>query len=312
MPPERNRFMNSKVRGSIAGIVAAICYGTNPLAKFLYEDGINTNTVLVYRFGIAAIILAVMMYFKKISFRITKRECGIIASLGVLFAASAMTLYSSFKHLDLGIASTLLFVYPMMVAVIMTVFFKETLTWTTVVSILLAVAGIFMLNGSGGSGALSFLGVMLVMVSSLTYAVYIVIINRTSIKMSSIKMTFYVLLFCIASILIYTQFMPDTPLVLLRGAKQWGVALLLSFAPTIMSLVLMTVSIRDVGSTTAAILGALEPVTAVLIGIIIFHESFSLNLLGGIVLILSGVMLIILGNDITEAIRKRKKKGSMR
>ena len=169
-----------------------------------------------------------------------------------------------------------------------------------------------MLNGSGGSGALSFLGVMLVMVSSLTYAVYIVIINRTSIKMSSIKMTFYVLLFCIASILIYTQFMPDTPLVLLRGAKQWGVALLLSFAPTIMSLVLMTVSIRDVGSTTAAILGALEPVTAVLIGIIIFHESFSLNLLGGIVLILSGVMLIILGNDITEAIRKRKKKGSMR
>lgn len=74
----------------------------------------------------------------------------------------------------------------------------------------------------------------------------------------------------------------------------------------------MTVSIRDVGSTTAAILGALEPVTAVLIGIIIFHESFSLNLLGGIVLILSGVMLIILGNDITEVIRKRKKKGSMR
>ena len=74
----------------------------------------------------------------------------------------------------------------------------------------------------------------------------------------------------------------------------------------------MTVSIRDVGSTTAAILGALEPVTAVLIGIIIFHESFSLSLLGGIVLILSGVMLIILGNDITEVIRKRKKKGSMR
>lgn len=74
----------------------------------------------------------------------------------------------------------------------------------------------------------------------------------------------------------------------------------------------MTVSIRDVGSTTAAVLGALEPVTAVLIGIIIFHESFSLNLLGGIVLILSGVMLIILGNDITEAIRKRKKKVSMR
>ncbi|MGN0033452.1 MAG: DMT family transporter [Candidatus Limimorpha sp.] len=298
--------MNSKVRGSVAGIVAAICYGTNPLAKFLYEDGINTNTVLVYRFGIAAIILAIMMYFKKISFRITKRETCIMASLGVLFAASAMTLYSSFKHLDLGIASTLLFVYPMMVAIIMTVFFKEKLTWTTVISILLAFAGIFMLNGAGDTGSLTFIGVLLVMVSSLTYAVYIVIINRTNIKMSSIKMTFYVLLFCIASILIYTQLMPDTPLMLLRGGRQWGIALLLSIAPTIMSLVLMTISIRDIGSTTAAVLGALEPVTAVLIGIFIFHESFSLSLLGGIVLILSGVMLIILGNDIIEAIKKKR------
>jgi len=288
--------MNSKVKGTIAGVVAAICYGTNPLgAKFLYADGINTNTVLTHRFGLAMIILCVIMLVKKMSFKITKREFGILASLGVLFAASSMTLYSSFLHMDAGIASTLLFVYPMMVALIMTVCFKEKLTWVTVTSILLAFAGIFMLNGANGEGTLNAIGVILVMVSSLTYAIYIVIINRTQIKMSSIKLTFYVLLFCVSCIIIHSFFKPETHLMLLTTPRQYGFALMLAVVPTIMSLVLMTISIRDIGSTPSAILGALEPLTAVMIGIFVFKEAFTLRLAGGIVLILSGVLLIILG-----------------
>ena len=288
--------MNSKVKGTISGVVAAICYGTNPLgAKFLYADGINTNTVLAHRFGIAMIILCIIMLIKKTSFKITKREFGILASLGILFAASSMTLYSSFLHMDAGIASTLLFVYPMMVALIMTICFKEKLTWVTVSSILLAFAGIFMLNGANGKGTLNAIGVILVMLSSLTYAIYIVIINRTQIKMSSIKLTFYVLLVCVSCIIIHSFFKPETHLMLLTTPRQYGFALMLAVVPSIMALVLMTISIRDIGSTPSAILGALEPLTAVMIGIFVFKEAFTLRLAGGIVLILSGVMLIILG-----------------
>lgn len=288
--------MNSKVKGTISGVVAAICYGTNPLgAKFLYADGINTNTVLAHRFGIAMIILCIIMLIKKTSFKITKREFGILASLGILFAASSMTLYSSFLHMDAGIASTLLFVYPMMVALIMTICFKEKLTWVTVSSILLAFAGIFMLNGANGKGTLNAIGVILVMLSSLTYAIYIVIINRTQIRMSSIKLTFYVLLVCVSCIIIHSFFKPETHLMLLTTLRQYGFALMLAVVPSIMALVLMTISIRDIGSTPSAILGALEPLTAVMIGIFVFKEAFTLRLAGGIVLILSGVMLIILG-----------------
>lgn len=288
--------MNSKVKGIIAGVVAAVCYGTNPLgAKFLYADGINTNTVLAHRFGIAMIILGIIMIVKKMSFKVTKREFGILASLGALFAVSSMTLYYSFLHMDAGIASTLLFVYPMMVAIIMTLFFKEKLTWVTVTSILLAFAGIFMLNGANGEGTLNAIGVILVMVSSLTYAVYIVIINRTQIKLPSIKMTFYVLLTCVSCIIIHSFFKPETHLMLLTTPRQYGFALMLAVVPSIMALVLLTVSIRHIGSTPSAILGALEPLTAVMIGIFVFKETFTLRLAGGIVLILSGVLLIILG-----------------
>lgn len=288
--------MNSKVKGVIAGVVAAVCYGTNPLgAKFLYADGINTNTVLAHRFGIAMIILGIIMIVKKMSFKVTKREFGILASLGALFAVSSMTLYYSFLHMDAGIASTLLFVYPMMVALIMTLFFKEKLTLVTVTSILLAFAGIFMLNGANGEGTLNAIGVILVMVSSLTYAVYIVIINRTQIKLPSIKMTFYVLLTCVSCIIIHSFFKPETHLMLLTTPRQYGFALMLAVVPSIMALVLLTVSIRHIGSTPSAILGALEPLTAVMIGIFVFKETFTLRLAGGIVLILSGVLLIILG-----------------
>lgn len=288
--------MNSKVKGVIAGVVAAVCYGTNPLgAKFLYADGINTNTVLAHRFGIAMIILGIIMIVKKMSFKVTKREFGILASLGALFAVSSMTLYYSFLHMDAGIASTLLFVYPMMVAIIMTLFFKEKLTWVTVTSILLAFAGIFMLNGANGEGTLNAIGVILVMVSSLTYAVYILIINRTQIKLPSIKMTFYVLLTCVSCIIIHSFFKPETHLMLLTTPRQYGFALMLAVVPSIMALVLLTVSIRHIGSTPSAILGALEPLTAVMIGIFVFKETFTLRLAGGIVLILSGVLLIILG-----------------
>lgn len=288
--------MNSKVKGVIAGVVAAVCYGTNPLgAKFLYADGINTNTVLAHRFGIAMIILGIIMIVKKMSFKVTKREFGILASLGALFAVSSMTLYYSFLHMDAGIASTLLFVYPMMVALIMTLFFKEKLTWVTVTSILLAFAGIFMLNGANGEGTLNAIGVILVMMSSLTYAVYIVIINRTQIKLPSIKMTFYVLLTCVSCIIIHSFFKPETHLMLLTTPRQYGFALMLAVVPSIMALVLLTVSIRHIGSTPSAILGALEPLTAVMIGIFVFKEAFTLRLAGGIVLILSGVLLIILG-----------------
>lgn len=288
--------MNSKVKGTIAGVVAAVCYGTNPLgAKFLYADGINTNTVLTHRFGIAMVILGITMLAKKMSFKITKREFGILASLGALFAVSSMTLYSSFLHMDAGIASTLFFVYPMMVALIMTICFKEKLTWVTVVSILLAFAGVFLLNGANGEGTLNAIGVILVMVSSLTYAVYIVIINRTQIKMSSVKLTFYVLLFCVSCIIIHSFFRPETHLMLLTTPRQYGFALMLAIVPSIMALVLMAVSIRNIGSTPSAILGALEPLTAVMIGIFVFKEVFTLRLAGGIALILSGVMLIILG-----------------
>lgn len=291
--------MDAKLRGTVCGIAAAVFYGTNPLgAMNLYADGISTNSTLFYRFGLAVVMLGVMMAVQRKSFALTRRELVTLAILGVFMSTSSTTLYFSFNFMDVGIASTLLFVYPVMVAVIMATLFHEKVTAATVVAILLSLAGIALLNQTGNGTSLSLWGVTLVMLSSLTYAIYIVVVNKSSLRMSSVKLTFYVLLFGLFTIYGYTLAMGET-VQLLVTPKQWMYATQLALMPTVLSLVLMVIAVHDIGSTPTAIMGAIEPITAVAIGVLVFGENFTPQLALGIVLILTAVLLIIGGKEMS-------------
>lgn len=291
--------MDAKLRGTVCGIAAAVFYGTNPLgAMNLYADGISTNSTLFYRFGLAVVMLGVMMAVQRKSFALTRRELVTLVILGVFMSTSSTTLYFSFNFMDVGIASTLLFVYPVMVAVIMATIFHEKVTAATVVAILLSLAGIALLNHTGNGTSLSLWGVTLVMLSSLTYAIYIVVVNKSSLRMSSVKLTFYVLLFGLFTIYGYTLAMGET-VQLLVTPKQWLYATQLALMPTVLSLVLMVIAVHDIGSTPTAIMGAIEPITAVAIGVLVFGENFTPRLAIGIVLILTAVLLIIGGKEMS-------------
>lgn len=293
--------MNSRLKGILCGVGAAVSYGMNPLGALpLYADGINTTTVLFYRYGLAVILLGLFMAVERKSFSITLKEFAILVPLGVLFALSSLTLFASFHFMDAGVASTLLFVYPVMVAIIMAIFFKERITFVTVLSILLSLSGIALLYRGGDGGVLDTTGVLLVMLSSLTYALYIVIVNKSSWRMSSLKLTFYVLL---VGVLLITScsFFGDgeARIQILTTPSMWLHASILAVFPTIVSLLLMVVAVHEIGSTPTAVIGALEPLTAVMLGVTLFGEELTLRLSVGITLILSAVILIILGNSIS-------------
>ena len=244
-----------KHKGIICGILAAVCYGTNPFGALpLYEEGVNTSSVLFYRFSMAVLMLAVMLLVQRKSFRISGNELKMLGSLGLLCAASSITYYQSFRYMDAGIASTILFVYPVMVAVIMATFFREKVTMSTVTAIILVLVGIGLLYKGDEGVSLSAIGVLLVMVSSLTYAVYIVVVNQSSIRMSSLKLTFYVLLICMLSLLAYSFTSPDLHLMLPPSPRAWFFACWLGLVPTVLSLVLMTVAVHEVGATPTAIM----------------------------------------------------------
>ena len=285
-------------KGVICGILAAVFYGTNPLGALpLYADGVNTSSVLFYRFSLAAAILGVLLMIKRKPLGVTLHEFKVLMTLGVMFAISSITYYLSFRYMDAGIASTILFVYPVLVAVIMSIFFKERVAKSTVLSILLSLAGIALLYRGGKGATLSTVGIALVMLSSLSYALYIIYVNQSSIRMSSLKLTFYVLLSCMLTLLLFSLTSPELHLRFPPSPRAWFFACWLGVVPTILSLVLMTIAVHEVGATPTAIMGALEPLTAVAVGVLVFGESFSLRLAVGIVLILLAVVIIVVGKN---------------
>ena len=291
--------MKLKAKGTICGILAAISYGTNPLgALSLYQEGVHVNSVLFFRYSLAALVLLLLLGIRQESLRLTRTEFRVLSILGLLFASSSITLFTSFHYIDAGVASTLLFVYPIMVAVLMAVFFKEKITLTTVASIGLALMGIAMLTKSPDGALLSTMGVVLVFISALTYAIYIIVVNKTQLKMSVFKLTFYVLVFCGLTTIIYSLGGGGEPIELLPSWRAWGYAWMLALIPTVISLITMAVAVKEIGSTPTAIMGALEPLTAVVIGVTLFGEELTLALVLGIIMILISVLLIIAGKSI--------------
>lgn len=281
-------FMNTKVKGYILGAVAAATYGMNPLFTLpLYKEGMNPDSVLFFRYLFAIPILGIMLKARGRSFSLKRKEILPLVILGWLVAISSLTLFQSYNYMEAGIASTILFVYPILVALIMAVAFKEKVTLQTALCIFLALSGIGLLYKGGDGTTLSLVGVGLVMASALSYAIYIVGVNRPILKdVATLKVTFYVLLFGLSLFLVRVDF--GQSLHVVDKWYLWGNLIALAIFPT-------------------AILGALEPVTAVFFGVTIFGESLTPRLCCGIILIILAVTFIIAGSNITtHLVRFRK------
>ena len=291
--------MNDKAKGYIFGAISAITYGMNPLfALPLYSDGMEPVSVLLFRYIFAIPLLALLLFFRGHSFVVEKRQLFPLFVLGILMALSSITLFKSYHFMDAGLASTLLFVYPIMVAFIMVFFFREKLSVQIILCLILALTGIALLYKAEDGTTLSLTGTVLVFASSLSYAIYIVLMNKSSLnKVATIKVILYVLFFgslLLISVLIY-QGELTTP----THWYLWLNLLALAVFPTIISLVCTTYAIKYIGPTPTAILGALEPVTAVFFGITIFGETLTVRECIGLVLIIVAVSMVVAGGNMS-------------
>ena len=291
--------MNVKAKVYILGAIAAATYGMNPLfALPLYKTGMDPDSVLFFRYLFAIPLLGIMIKARGRNFKLKRKQILPLIIMGLLISISSLALFQSYNYMEAGIASTLLFVYPIMVALIMSFFFKEKLTIQTVLCILLALAGIGLLYKGGDGATLSLVGIGLVMASSLSYAIYIVGVNQSVLKdVATLKLTFYVLLFGLTLFLVRVDF--GVHLFIVDKWYLWGNLLALAVFPTAISFLCTTRAVQYIGSTPTAILGALEPVTAVFFGVTIFGESLTPRLIGGILMIILAVTLIIVGSNIT-------------
>ena len=298
--------MNVKVKGVTLGSIAAASYGLNPLfALPLYADGMAADSMLFYRYAFAIVMMSAMMLINGKSFRLRRRQLLSLALMGIVFSASSLLLFLSYQYMDAGIASTILFAYPMLVAIIMWLVFGEhagTLTW---ICIAMALTGIALLYRGKPDAPLSTVGIVLVLLSSLSYAIYIVGVNRSVLaKMDSTTLTFWALVFGLTLYVVRLTSIDIESATFSFGLQTpnnpwlWGNLVCLALFPTIISLVTMNLSIHYIGSTSAAILGALEPITALVIGVCVFGETLTPRIITGIVLVLAAVTLLVAGKKL--------------
>lgn len=295
--------MNNNIKGFAYGIITSATFGLIPLFTLpLMGKGMQFDSILFYRFLFAAIALTGIMSCKKESFHIDKREIPVLILLGLFYTASAMFLFWGYNFMSAGIATTLHFTYPIFVTLIMLLFFREKTSWITILAIGLAICGVARLSIGDGELKLSALGVFIVLLSAVGYALYITTVNKSRVRtMTGRKLTFYV--FVVSTVLFAIKALTDGGIQPIPDAMSVMNLVLLAIVPTVISNITLVKAVHNIGGTLTAVLGAMEPVTAVFVGVLIFGEPLTFNLTLGILLIIIAVTMIILSKTIQKTLR---------
>ena len=290
------KLSRNAIIGYPAGIITGITYGLNPLfAKPLMNAGASTEAILLFRYGIAVILLGAYLLLKKENFRITLKQAGVLFSLGLLYTASSTFLFEAYKYIASGLATTLVFLFPAMVAIIM-VFLKVVPSWPVWLSIAATFAGVMIMTGGTGTETVNPIGVWFSIASAFVYALFIVIINKSKV-ISSIPnslLTFYALLTGTFFFIGRCLFSGADLMAGIDGGMAWCNLIGLAVLPTIVSTASLAVATRNIGATKASVLGVFEPITAILVGTVVFGEALTPNIIAGILISIVAVTFMIM------------------
>lgn len=288
----------SSVMGYAAGIVTGVTYGLNPLfAKPLMQAGVPVDTMLSFRYLLAVAILGMWLLFRHESFRVNAAQFVRLCILGVLFGFSSLLLFLSYNYIPAGLATTIVFLYPVLVAIIM-VFLKVYPTLQVWLSIVLTFIGVLVLSRPSGGVSFSVAGLLLAGGSALAYAMYLVIVNRSRRlrTVSNHVLTFFALLIGSLLFVIRSLFSGEDFMQGVGGWYCWMNLVGLAVFPTLVSLLTLAVATRLIGATRTSVLGVFEPVTAIAVGSLFFGESLTLNVIVGICITLFAVTFMVLSD----------------
>lgn len=281
--------------GYPAGIITGITYGLNPLFGVpLMKNGAAIESILFFRYAIAVLFLGLFLLLSKQSFKISRKEAGVLLVLGLLYTSSSIFLFEAYNYIASGLATTIIFLYPVLVAIIM-VFLKVVPSWPVWLSIILTFAGVVIMTQRDSTHTINPIGVILSLGSALVYALFIVIINRskTISNISNSLLTFYALT---VGTIIFLGKIIISDIDITAGINHnmaWMNLVGLALLPTVVSTATLAIATRNIGATKASVLGVFEPITAILIGTIVFGEALTTNIIVGILLSIAAITFMI-------------------
>lgn len=297
------RYERKKRRITINGIfyaaISSASFGFSPLFSIgLLAAGLSNFDVLSYRWGIAGIVLMIYAFFKKKSLRFCSfDEFWKVILLSGLRSLTSVTLLIGYANISSGIASTINFMYPVVVALCMMIFFGEKKSSTDLGAIGVAIFGVYLL-ASGDSliieGGNTKLGLICSIVSALSFAAYYIVMKQIKAdRIEVVKFTTWMMIFS-AIYFIICAFLFDGRLTLVSEGKAWLYILGLGLWSTMVSNFTGVKAVRRIGPTMTSILGALQPLTAVILGCLFLHEHLYLKSMIGIALILIAVTIVVM------------------
>lgn len=294
--------------GFFYSMLSSATFGLIPLFSLpLMARGFSPATVLFYRFFIAAIVLGILLFLRGERLYTSRRNLAKLTCMSLMYAMAALLFMQAFKYMPSGVVATLHFSYPVMVMLMMIAFFHERFSAVTGVSVLLAISGVYLLSGGSPSASvadMSMTGLALALASALCNAIYIISICAARLNnMTGLALTFYVMAFGALCSLINALF--TNSFQLLQSWQELTLVVLLAVITAVLSNYTLILAVQRIGSTLAAVMGVLEPVTAVVVGILVFSEPFSLSLVTGLALIAVSVILVMLGGHIRHRKTRR-------
>jgi drug/metabolite transporter (DMT)-like permease len=283
--------MDKKTLGFIAVIISAIIFGSMPLlAKTIYSNGGNAICLIFYRFFIALPVLYLFVKKnKEDDIKINKKELKDLILVSVFgYSSTAILLFMSYNFISSGMATTLHFTYPIFVVLGGIIFYKDRPSILKILCVVFCTAGVILFSNNGGGSSL--LGISLAFLSGITYCFYMLFLEKGELKsMSPFKLTFYLCAVSAIITLIYSLITGNfTTNITLLG---WILTIILSLSVSVGAVTLFQYGIKHIGSQNTAIFSTFEPITSVIIGILVFEEIFDIKTLIGSILIIAAVII---------------------
>ncbi|RGS52219.1 DMT family transporter [Bacteroides xylanisolvens] len=285
----------NRIKGILYAAVSSSTFGLAPFFSLtLLLAGFSAFEVLSYRWGVATIALTLFGWCSGCSFRLEKKDFLVVLLLSLLRAVTSFSLLIAYQNIATGVASTIHFMYPLAVSLVMMYFFQEKKSLWVMFAVFMSLLGAALLS----SGELeakngdTIVGLVAACVSVFSYAGYIVGVRMTrAVRINSTVLTCYVM--GLGTVLYFIGALTTSGLRLVADGYTWLIILGLALPATAISNITLVRAIKYAGPTLTSILGAMEPLTAVVIGVFVFKELFTLNSAIGIILILLAVSVVI-------------------
>lgn len=280
-----------QIRGYLFVIASAIIFGCMPLgAKFIYSNGVNSISLVFYRNLLALPITLLIVKRGGESLAVSQNDFLRLLILSLLGCALTPALmFSAYHYISSGLTTTLHFIYPAAVILGETLFFKEKLHFRQAFCVGLCLLGMSLFYSPGGG--INFLGILLALLSGITYAAYIVLLSRFQLEhISGFKFTLYLSALCSMSLAVVC--VPTKSFTLPNNPTGWLACFAFSLILSLGAVVLFRQGTMLIGGQRASILSTFEPITSIFIGISLFHEPFGWRTAAGTLLILAATILI--------------------